>query len=298
VVACTPGRADSARTFGLVVLLLAHVIAAPAVRAEGARVVAIGGAVTEIVYLLGAGDSLVAVDSTSRYPQAARELPNVGYMRQLAAEPILALQPSLVLAVEEAGPPTALAQLRAAGVPLIVVPDPHSIEGVLEKITMVAAALGREAEGQRLRAALEAQLRRIASAVDAALERPRVLFLLSIGTGAPLAAGRDTAADGIIALAGGHNAVDGFEGYKPLSAEAMIATAPEVILMTSHGLELLGGEEGLLRLPAIAQTPAAKNRRILAFDSTLLLGFGPRTGTAIRQLAERLHPTLELPAEP
>jgi iron complex transport system substrate-binding protein len=268
------------------------------VRAEEAkRIVSIGGSVTEIVYLLGAGESLVAVDSTSRYPEAAHELPNVGYMRQLAAEPILALQPSLVLAVEESGPPAVLAQLRAAGIPLTVVPDPPSIDGVLEKITTVAAALGREAEGRRLRDAMEGQLRTLSTAVAGAPERPSVLFLLSVGTGAPLAAGRDTAADGIIALAGGRNAIDGFDGYKPLSAEAVVAAAPEVILWTSYGLELLGGEEGLLRLPAIAQTPAARNHKIFAFDSLLLLGFGPRTGTAIRQLAERLHPTLQLPAE-
>jgi len=261
------------------------------------RIVAVGGAVTEIVYLLGAGGSLVAVDSTSLYPPEARALPNVGYMRQLAAEPILAMQPSLVLAVEDSGPPTVLDQIRSAGVPLIVVPDPPSIDGVLEKITLVADALGRQDEGARLRAALAGQLQSLSAAIAGAEERPSVLFLLSIGTGAPLAAGRDTAAAGIIELAGGRNAIDGFTGYKPLSAEATVAAAPDVILLTAQGLEVIGGEAGLLRLPEVAQTPAARNGRILAFDGLLLLGFGPRTGTAIRQLAARLHPSLQLPAD-
>jgi iron complex transport system substrate-binding protein len=279
-------------------LAIVMLIAPPAVRAqEPQRIVSIGGAVTEIVYLLGGGTELVAVDSTSLYPAAARALPDVGYMRQLAAEPILALQPALVLAVQDSGPPAVLDQIRAAGVRLVEVPDPPTIDGVLQKIAVVAEAIGRPDEGERLRATLETQLKTLSAAVAQTAERPSVLFLLSIGRGAPLAAGRETAADGIIALAGGRNAVGGFVGYKPLSAEATVAAAPDVILLTAQGLESLGGEAGLLQLPDIAQTPAARNRRIFAFDGLLLLGFGPRTGTAIRQLAERLHPSLHLPAE-
>lgn len=286
------------RALSALVLAIAMVGAAAGARAETPeRIVAIGGAVTEIVYRLGGGAALVAVDSTSLYPAEARALPDVGYMRQLAAEPILALRPSLVLAVQDSGPPAVLDQLRAAGVRLVVVPDPPSIDGVLQKIAVVAEAIGRPDEGEQLRATLAIQLRSLSAAVAETAERPSVLFLLSIGRGAPLAAGRDTAAAGIIALAGGRNAVDGFVGYKPLSAEATVAAAPDVILLTAQGLEALGGEAGLLTLPEIAQTPAARNGRIFAFDGLLLLGFGPRTGTAIRQLAVRLHPSLHLPAE-
>jgi iron complex transport system substrate-binding protein len=284
----------------LIALVLALSLFGPIDRAqaqEPERIVSIGGAVTEIVYLLGGGAELVAVDSTSLYPAAARALPDVGYMRQLAAEPILALRPTLVLAVQESGPPAVLDQLRAAGLRLIEVPDPPTIDGVLQKIAVVAEAIGRPDEGERLRTTLETQLHSLSAAVAETAERPSVLFLLSIGRGAPLAAGRETAAEGIIALAGGRNAVDGFVGYKPLSAEATVAAAPDVILLTAQGLESLGGEAGLLRLPDIAQTPAARNGRIFAFDGMLLLGFGPRTATAIRQLAERLHPALQLPAE-
>lgn len=273
-------------------------LAAPPATAEAPqRIVSIGGAVTEIVYALGAADRLVAVDSTSQYPPATRQLPNVGYMRQLAAEPILALQPSLVLAVEDSGPAAALDQLRAAGVPLVVVPDKPVVTGTLDKVTVVAQALGLQDKGRELRQRLEGELQAVTAAVAGASDRPSVLFLLSIGTGAPLAAGRDTAAAGIIELAGGRNAITDFEGYKPLSPEAAIAAAPDVLLLTSRGLDLLGGEAGLLRLPEIAQTPAARQHRIVALDGLLLLGFGPRTGAAIRQLAQQLHPSLQMPAD-
>jgi len=264
---------------------------------DNKRVVSVGGAVTEIVYALGLSDHVIAVDSTSRYPDQVTSKPNVGYMRQLAAEPILALDPSLVLAVEDAGPPAVLDQLREAGLPVVLVPDDPSPRGVLDKVARVAAALDEQEKGRALRTRLETELNALAAAVTRLPVRPRVLFLLSVGGGgAPLAAGRKTSAAGIIELAGGVNAIDAFEGYKPLSPEAAVAAAPDVILVTNRSLGLLGGETGLLSIPEIALTPAGQSRRVVAMDGLLLLGFGPRTGVAIEQLAGRLHPGISLRA--
>lgn len=261
------------------------------------RIVAVGGSVTEIVYALGLGDRLLAVDSTSFYPAAATELPNVGYMRQLSAEPILALGPDLVLAIEDSGPPAALDQIRDAGVPVVVVPDSYSPEGVLEKIGMIATALDAEAEGRALAATVAAKLDAVEAAFGGVAERPRVLFLLSIGQGrSTVAAGRDTSAEGIIALAGGVNAVDGFESYKPLSPEAAVAAAPEVLLVTQRSLDLLGGVDGLLSIPEVALTPAGQEGRVVTMDGLLLLGFGPRTAEAAAHLGKELHPEIALPA--
>ncbi len=259
--------------------------------ADNERIVSVGGAVTEIVYALGMSHRVIAVDSTSRYPEEARTKPDVGYMRRLAAEPILAMEPSLVLAVADAGPPAVLDQLREAGLRVELVPDHPSPQGVLDKVDRVAGVLGRAARGRALAAGLKARFEALKRAVASLPSRPRVLFLLSIGQGgAPLAGGRNTAAAGIIALAGGVNAVDAFEGYKPLSSEAAVAAAPDAILVTNRSLDLLGGVDGLLRIPEIGLTPAGEGRRVVAMDGLLLLGFGPRTATAIDRLAERLHP--------
>ena len=261
------------------------------------RVVAVGGAVTEIVYALGLQDRLLAVDSTSLYPEAAAALPNVGYMRQLSAEPIIALGPELVLAIEDSGPDTALDQLRDAGVPVVIVPDSHTPRGVLEKIDLIAAALGAEAAGAELHRKVAAELSAVEEAYAAVAERPRVLFLLTISKSrTPVAAGRNTSAAGIIEMAGGVNAVDAFESYKPLSPEAAVAAAPEVLLITPRSLDLLGGMDGLLEIPEIALTPAGKAGRVVALDGLLLLGFGPRTAEAAAVLGRELHPTVALPA--
>ncbi len=261
------------------------------------RIVAVGGAVTEIVYALGLEDRLLAVDTTSLYPAAATELPNVGYMRQLSAEPILALGPDLVLATQDAGPPAALDQLRDAGVAVVSVPDDYTPDGVLAKIDLVAAALGVEAAGRALHDRVAAELSAVRQAFAEVAERPRVLFLLTVSKGrTAMAAGTGTSAEGIIALAGGSNAVGGFESYKPLSPEAAVAAAPEVLLIGERSLDLLGGMEGLLSLPEIALTPAARNRRVVVMETLFLLGFGPRTAQAAMTLGKQLHPAVAVPA--
>jgi iron complex transport system substrate-binding protein len=121
-------------------------------------------------------------------------------------------------------------------------------------------------------------------------QRPRVLFSLNIGEGSDMSGGRNTTADSMIELAGGRNVMhDAFEGYKPLTAEAVVAAAPEVILLTERNLQLLQGEEGVLQRAGLAITPAGKNKRIIAMDGLYLLGFGPRTGKAVVELSHRLH---------
>ncbi|HKP27123.1 MAG TPA: ABC transporter substrate-binding protein [Dongiaceae bacterium] len=264
--------------------------------AEG-PVISIGGDVTEIVYALGAGGRVVAVDITSREPKRARDLPQVGYMRQLSAEPILSLSPKLVVAIADSGPPQVLDQLQAAGTCLALIPDQHSTAGVIKKVEAVAEALDRKAEGKALVAKLEAEFAALQSSLGAVKDKPRVLFLFSVGEGAPMVGGRKTSADAIITLAGGQNAIGSFEEFKPASSEGIIASAPDVVLVTDLTLEKLGGVDGLLERPDIAQTPAGKARRIVAMDSLLLLGFGPRTPRAIRELAAALHPGYVAPPQ-
>tara|TARA_Y100000588_G_scaffold392778_1_gene505903 strand:- start:1846 stop:2799 length:954 start_codon:yes stop_codon:yes gene_type:complete len=278
-------------------ILLVFAFAADAARAEqsGAkahtRIISIGGSITEIIYALGAADGLIAVDTTSRYPLAATRLPNVGYMRQLAIEPILALNPTIVLAESDAGPPTVLKQLRAAGVMLRIIPDNPSPQGVVDKIRSVASALGTESKSEALISHLESEFSRLENRALTAKKRPAVLFLLSVGSGTPLAAGRETSAARIIELAGGRNAIEAFEGFKPLSPEAIAAANPDVILVTERTRKRFGGADGVMRRPEIAVTPAGQKGHLVTMDGLLLLGFGPRTPTAIEMLAAALHPS-------
>jgi iron complex transport system substrate-binding protein len=119
-----------------------------------------------------------------------------------------------------------------------------------------------------------------------------VLYILSATDGAPLAAGQNTAADGVIALAGGRNALQGYEGYKPLSPEAAVSANPDFVVVAQHGISSLGGLDGLAARPDLGLVPAIKEGRVLVLDATYLLGFGPRAAEATAELASHLHPTL------
>lgn len=253
------------------------------------RVLSLGGSITEIVVALGEESRLVARDTTSTYPQSVQSLPDVGYLRALSPEGVLSVAPDLVLADADAGPPTAIEVLKAAGVAFYTMPNAFTPAGVVARIEAVAAALGRDAEGARLAATVRADLDRALSRAAALASRKRVLFVLSVQGGRVMAGGQGSAAEGIIALAGGENAAQGFDGYKPMTDEAIITAAPDVILMMAREGDLAIGDDDLLTQPALAQTPAAQNGAIVRMDGMFLLGFGPRTAAAADALYAAIY---------
>jgi iron complex transport system substrate-binding protein len=268
-------------------LLSVALLALPAQAAE--RIVSTAGAVTETIFALGAQDEVVAVDVSSVYPEAATKLPKVGYARQLSAEGILSMNPTQVIVTEDAGPPEVIDQVEKAGVKVVRLSNKHTPEAAVERILQIGEALGRKAEAEKLAATVKTELAEAAALVAATSSKPSVLFIYARGGGTMNVSGTGTSADAIITLAGGKNAVNGYENYKPLTAEGAVAAAPDVILVTSRGLEASGGVEGLLKQPGLALTPAGKAGRVIALDDLYLLGFGPRLGQAVKELCTQLH---------
>lgn len=262
----------------------------PAVAEDAKRVVTLGGSVTEIAVALGAGDLLVARDSTSTYPAEITALPDVGYIRALSPEGVLSVAPDLILAEADAGPPAAVDVLNAAGVPFQRMPGDPTPAGVVAKINAVAEALGRTAEGEALAAKVQAGLTEAETRAAAVTEKKRVLFVLSLQGGRVMAGGEGSSAAGIIALAGGINAATGFQGYKQMTDEAVLAAAPDLILMMDRQGDLAIGNPDVMAHPTLSQTPAAQAGNILRMDGMLLLGFGPRTPDAARALYDALYP--------
>lgn len=256
---------------------------------DTSRVVSIGGSVTEIVYLLGQQESLVARDSTSVYPEEALALRDVGYMRALSPEGVLSVQPSLILMLEGSGPPEALDVLDKASVPVVMVPERFDRAGILAKIEAVGTALGVEDRAKALAAQVDADTLAAENATDGIVQPAGVVFVLSLQGGRILASGTDTAADGIIAMAGARNVVAGFAGYKQLTDEALIEAAPDFILAMDRAGDHETAVDELLAHPAIAATPAGRAGRVIRMDGSFLLGFGPRTASAVRDLARALH---------
>lgn len=289
---------ERARVFGMALgatMCLAVAFALPARAAEGtevfadpSKIAAIGGSITEIVFALGEQDRLVARDSTSRYPEAALKLPDVGYMRQLSPEGVLSVNPSGILALHGSGPKETVDVLKKTSIPFIEVPERYDHEGILEKIRIVGKALGADAKADALAAEIDAKLKAAEKQTSAIKDRKRVLFVLSMRGGKILASGGDTAADGIIRLSGGVNAIDGYSGYKQLSDEAVITARPDVILMMNNAGPGVSDDE-MFANPSIRSTPAGAARKVVRMDGGYLLGFGPRTADVIRDLAASLY---------
>src|SRR6185312_1175425 len=185
----------------------------------------------------------------------------VGYMRQLSAEGVLGLNPSLVLAVQGSGPKETMDVLEAAKVPLVLVPETFSEQGLIDKTKPVG-----------------------------------VMFVMSLLNGRAMAAGHKTAANEIIAMSGAVNAIDGYDGYKIINDEAIVAAKPDVVLSIQRGKDSVDAEAVYVH-PAFALTPVAANKTFISMEGLYLLGFGPRTAAAARDLSIKLYPALTPQAE-
>lgn len=321
---------------GACVLALAGLLAAPnaAARvldcgerpADAARVAVAGGSLVEILYALGEQDHIVAVDRTSNYPEAAKSLPQIGYVRNISAEGLLSLEPTFVLGEHDTGPPEVVEQLARLGVDMLLVPEQFSVAGIRAKIRCVAAAMGADAAGEALAASLLAGVvglsedapgegapgpvaggniatrdmagnvagQAAGNVAEKAPPRPRGVVLLGLREGAPIAAGFNTSGQGLLSMAGAVNLMD-FEGWKPVSVEVMAAVGPEFIVIPNRGVQMAGGLQALLEHPALRLTPAARERRVIAMDGMAMLGFGPRTVRAAAELRARLSADHLLP---
>jgi iron complex transport system substrate-binding protein len=265
---------------------------------DTSRIVSIGGSITEILYALGVQQKIVAVDTTSLYPSSAlREKPNVGYMRQLSPEGVLALSPTLILAIEGSGPKETIDVLERAKIPLISIPDKFTADGIIDKIEIISHDVGAGERGECLIREVRSDLAAV-EAMRSQIHRPiKVAFLLSLVGGRPMVSGRDTAADGIIAMAGASNAFDDFAGYKSVNDESLVAAKPDAVLVMQRGEHALSADV-VFSEPGLAMTAAAENNNLVSMEGLYLLGFGPRTARAARDLARRLYPNIDVGALP
>ncbi len=257
------------------------------------RIVAVNGDLLEVVFALGFGEQVVARDISGTYPPQAEALPSVGYQRTLPAEPIAALDPTLVLATAEAGPPETIDALRALGIPLVVVDAPETLDGPAEKVRAVAMALGASDAGEALATEVDAAIGVAIDRAGAAEGRPRAVALYLRGERVQLVFGPGSRMSTLLEAAGAHDlgADLGVSDTQPINLEALLAEAPDAIVVTTSGLASVGGVEGLLGLGGgvLARTPAGQAGRLLAYPDQLLLGFGPRTGEVLDRLVTDLH---------
>ena len=254
------------------------------------RIIPLDGDVAEVVFALGLGANVVATDLSATYPPEADALPEIGYQRALSAEAVAAFSPTVLLATDIAGPPEALDDMRRLGFPLVIVPNDATSTGAGRKIRAVAAALGVPRRGESLAQEVDDAIAAAAVDPDAVEDPPRVIALYLRGTAAQLVLGEASNTRWLIEAAGGVDvsAAMGIADPVPISAEAILAAAPQVVLVPEAGLTSVDGIDGLLEIGGIGETPAGRHRRVLAYDDQLLLGNGPRTAEMLARLRDDL----------
>jgi iron complex transport system substrate-binding protein len=246
---------------------------------DGERIVTMTAGLTEAVFALGFGDRVVARDLGSTLVDAA-DLPIVTTTHDVNAEALLAVRPTLVLVDEDTGPEAALDQVRATGVRVEVIENATRVEQIVPRLESVAEILGTPERAARLAEVIEGELAEVAGD-DTLATPPRVAFLYVRGpAGVYLLGGPGSGPDSIIAAAGGIDAGTdiGLDlPFTPLTPEALVEAAPDILFVTTTGLDSVDGIDGLLELTGVQQTPAGKARRVMTAEDGLLFSFGPRT---------------------
>lgn len=256
---------------------------------DGSRITVAGGSITEILYALGAESQIIAVDATSNFPAQTKDHPSIGYVRNLSAEGILSLSPTLIIGEDDMGPPAVLEQIGATGVDIAIVKEQHSSLGVVEKINCVASIIATTDIADQY---IEEQLLPTIEQLEQLAKKPQLakktLFILGLQSGSPIVAGTETSAHGLIEMIGATNSMSSFKGWKPASTEAIIAAAPDVILISQRGVSSFGGLDAVKNHPTLRLTPAVQKNRVIAMDGMAMLGFGPRTIHSALSLAEMI----------
>lgn len=249
------------------------------------RIVSLNGNISEMLCALGLEQQIAGVDITSTYPASLQAKPKVGHNRNISAEGVLSLQPTLVLGMDDQLDPSLIEQLQTVKVTTRIFKQELSVQGVRNLLDEVAAATGTNTKA----AAIRQQFDKDMSAIKTQSIDRKILFIYARGAGTMMVSGRGTSVDKVIRLAGAQNAVTGFTDFRPLTAESLVAANPDIILLFDSGLKSLGGIDGLLKVPGVAQTAAGRNKKVIAMDGELLSGFGLRLPQAIRELQEKIH---------
>lgn len=260
-------------------LLIALLLITTSLQAQQ-RIVSLNGAISEMLCALGLEAQITGVDVTSNWPVLLQQKIKVGHNRTISAEGILALRPTLVLGIKEQLKPQVAEQLQAAHIQVRLLQQEFSVAGTRNLLLQVAAATGTTGKAKQVLADFDKQWQ----ALQVTPVKKKVLFIYARGTGSLMVSGTGTALNSMMGLAGAQNAINGFTDFKPLSAESLVAANPDVLLLFESGLQSVGGEAGLLKVPGVAATAAGRNKKIIAMDGQLLGGFGLRLPQAVQEL--------------
>ena len=254
-------------------------------------IVVAGGSITEILYFLNEEDRILGVDVTSNFPKQTKELPSIGYVRNLSTEGILSLNPKLILGENDMGPPLVLDQINEVGVDLRIIPEEQTTMGIIDKIFCIASIIGSQDRAQEK---IKSELIPIVEDLekfqgDKIFEKKRVMLILSMQGTSPIVAGLGTSGDGFIKMTGAINVFESFKGWKPVSEEAIIESDPDYFIIPSRDMHKNSDVKSLTSNPIFKNTKAGSKENFIFEDSMAMLGFGPRTIATALKVANKMY---------
>tara|TARA_B100001250_G_scaffold299683_1_gene261293 strand:+ start:2091 stop:2975 length:885 start_codon:yes stop_codon:yes gene_type:complete len=246
---------------------------------NSSRIVVAGGSITEIIYFLNSEEKIVALDVTSNYPEKAKELPSIGYVRNLSAEGILSMNPSIVFGEDDMGPPGVIKQLRDINIDLRIIPEEKTIDGILDKIYCIASIIDKVPNAEsKINSTLIPDILSIEKRLSTSTLIPkRVMFIFSIKGNKIIVAGSGTSGDGFIKMTGSENIFSTIEGWKSVSQEAIIKENPDYVIMSKRDLHNSKTIKSISENPIFKNIRAFEEQNIIFDDAMAMLGFGPRT---------------------
>ncbi|UGT43921.1 ABC transporter substrate-binding protein [Nocardia yamanashiensis] len=250
------------------------------------------GTLAQTVVALGLGSKLVGRSNSAAFP-AVEKLPTVSSgSGTLSVEAVAALRPTVFLTDTTAVTPALRDQLKALGITVVYFDSKRTIDGVVPQIEAVAAALGVREAGTKLAQRTSDEIKAATASVPQQDSKPKIAFLYLRSSAITMMFGPGSGSDSLIAAIGGIDAAtaSGVEQeFVPITSEAMIAAAPDIILTMTDGLASVGGVDGLAKIPGIAQTPAGRDHRVIDMADTVLLSFGPNTGRVVAALVKAVY---------
>ena len=254
-------------------------------------IVVAGGSITEILYFLNEEDKILGIDVTSNFPKQTKELPSIGYVRNLSTEGILSLNPKLILGENDMGPLLVLDQINEVGVDLRIIPEEQTAMGIIDKISCIASIIGSQDRAQEK---IKGELMPIVKDLerfqgDKIFEKKRVMLILSMQGTSPIVAGLGTSGDGFIKMTGAINVFESFKGWKPVSEEAIIESDPDYFIIPSRDMHKNSDVKSLTSNPIFKNTKAGSKENFIFEDSMAMLGFGPRTIITALKVAKKMY---------
>ena len=243
------------------------------------RLVTIGGSVTDIVFALGKGDLVVAVDQSSTLPEKVKDLPQAGYVRAISAEGILSMLPTKILASSDIGPPNVISQLESSGVEFEIFTSPKSFDDVMNLVDEISVFLDMKESGIKLKEKLKSDQKIINKMKKEIIKNPNIAFFMNPShTGNYNAAGNGTRADYLIDFIGGKNIFkDSFSRYNKVNKETILEYNPDVIFVASTGSSE-SSTSVFLNDATFKNLNAVKNNKIIYLDLGYHLTFGSMFG--------------------